>query len=88
MPIDICKYIQPFSFLIHAGSGIFCGVLPIVSARVPILKAIDCGTGIKCDISVENKDGMTRSMIIKFVSSLDERFQILSYLVMQSSFSF
>ena len=55
---------------------------------MPILKAIDCGTGIKCDISVENKDGMTRSMIIKFVSSLDERFQILSYLVMQSSFSF
>ncbi|KAL6838458.1 hypothetical protein ACP4OV_031703 [Aristida adscensionis] len=63
------------------GHGICCGVLPIVSARVPILKVIDRGTGIECDISVENKDGMTRSMIFKYISSLDERFQILSYLV-------
>lgn len=74
--------------MIYPGNGIFCGVLPVVSARVPILKVIDCGTGIECDISVENKDGMTRSMIFKFVSLLDERFQILSYLVMQSSFPF
>ncbi|CAL5075461.1 unnamed protein product [Urochloa decumbens] len=65
----------------HQRKGICCGVLPIVSARVPILKVIDCGTGVECDISVENKDGMTRSRIFKFVSLLDERFQILSYLV-------
>ncbi|KAG2633643.1 hypothetical protein PVAP13_2NG240500 [Panicum virgatum] len=65
----------------HQRNGICCGVLPIVSARVPILKVIDCGTGIECDISVENKDGMTRSMIFKYVSMIDERFQILSYLV-------
>ncbi|TVU10625.1 hypothetical protein EJB05_44169 [Eragrostis curvula] len=64
----------------HQRDGICCGVLPIVSARVPILKVIDRGTGIECDISVENKDGMTRSMIFKLISSLDERFQILSYL--------
>ncbi|XP_066397151.1 protein HESO1-like [Miscanthus floridulus] len=80
---QMISIIRKFSKVLysHQRSGIFCGVLPIVSARVPILKAIDCGTGIECDISVENKDGMTRSMIIKFVSSLDERFQILSYLV-------
>uniref|UniRef100_A0A0A9F9M2 Poly(A) RNA polymerase mitochondrial-like central palm domain-containing protein n=1 Tax=Arundo donax TaxID=35708 RepID=A0A0A9F9M2_ARUDO len=65
----------------HQRDGICCGVLPVVSARVPILKVIDRGTGIECDISVENKDGMTRSMIFKFISSLDERFRILSYLV-------
>uniref|UniRef100_J3N0C4 Poly(A) RNA polymerase mitochondrial-like central palm domain-containing protein n=1 Tax=Oryza brachyantha TaxID=4533 RepID=J3N0C4_ORYBR len=63
------------------GNGIFCGVLPVVSARVPIVNVIDRGTGIECDITVENKDGMTRSMIFKFISSLDPRFQILSYLV-------
>ncbi|KAM0828090.1 hypothetical protein ACQ4PT_067777 [Festuca glaucescens] len=63
------------------GDGIYCGVLPVVSAKVPILNVIDRGTGVECDISVENKDGMTRSMIVKFISSLDERFQILSYLV-------
>ncbi|BAF25902.1 Os09g0570600 [Oryza sativa Japonica Group] len=63
------------------GNGIFCGVLPVVTARVPIVNVIDRGTGIECDITVENKDGMTRSMIFKFISSLDPRFQILSYLV-------
>uniref|UniRef100_A0A0D9WAB1 Poly(A) RNA polymerase mitochondrial-like central palm domain-containing protein n=1 Tax=Leersia perrieri TaxID=77586 RepID=A0A0D9WAB1_9ORYZ len=64
-------------------NGIFCGVLPVVTARVPIVNVIDRGTGIECDITVENKDGMTRSMIFKFISSLDPRFQMqmLSYLV-------
>ncbi|TVU09670.1 hypothetical protein EJB05_43160, partial [Eragrostis curvula] len=56
----------------HQRDGNCCGVLPIV---------IDRGMGIECDIPVENKDGMTRSMIFKLISSLDERFQILSYLV-------
>uniref|UniRef100_A0A0D9XH27 Poly(A) RNA polymerase mitochondrial-like central palm domain-containing protein n=1 Tax=Leersia perrieri TaxID=77586 RepID=A0A0D9XH27_9ORYZ len=65
----------------HQRNGIFCGVLPVVTARVPIVNVIDRGTGIECDITVENKDGMTRSMIFKFISSLDPRFQILSYLV-------
>lgn len=80
---QMISIIKKFSKVLfsYQRSGIFCGVLPIVSARVPILKVIDRGTGVECDISVENKDGMTRSMIIKFVSSLDERFQILSYLV-------
>lgn len=85
MTIDLMY--SSFSYF-YPGNGICRGVLPIVSARVPILKVTDCGTGIECDISVENKDGMTRSMIFKFVSLLDERFQILSYLVMQPFFPF
>ncbi|XP_051189823.1 uncharacterized protein [Lolium perenne] len=77
------KVIRKFSKVLYSlqRDGIYCGVLPVVSAKVPILNVIDRGTGVECDISVENKDGMTRSMIFKFVSSLDERFQILSYLV-------
>ncbi|WVZ91668.1 hypothetical protein U9M48_037810 [Paspalum notatum var. saurae] len=59
----------------------FHGVSPILSARVPVLKAIDRETGVECDISVENKDGMSRSMILKFISSIDERFQKLCYLI-------
>ncbi|KAL6838444.1 hypothetical protein ACP4OV_031689 [Aristida adscensionis] len=66
---------------VNFSHGICCGVLPMVSARVPILKVIDRRMGIECDISVETKDGMTRSLIFKYISSLDERFQILSYLV-------
>lgn len=63
------------------GQGHVTGVSPIMSARVPVLKATDCGTGVECDISIENKDGISRSAIIFVVSSIDERFRILCYLV-------
>nr|CAD1840866.1 unnamed protein product [Ananas comosus var. bracteatus] len=61
--------------------GIVFGVLPVLHARVPVLKVRDRGTGVECDISVENKDGITRSRIFSLVSSIDERFRILSYLM-------
>jgi DNA polymerase sigma len=66
-----------------SGNGRCYGVLPIPTARVPVLKVTDQGTGVECDISIENKDGMSRSMIIKFISSIDERFRIICYLVLQ-----
>ncbi|CAO2190274.1 unnamed protein product [Urochloa humidicola] len=65
----------------HQSHGRCYGVLPIRTARVPVLKVTDQGTGVECDISIENKDGMSRSMIIKFISSIDERFRILCYLM-------
>lgn len=57
------------------------GVQPIMRARVPILRLMDCGTGIQCDISVENKDGMERSKILVIISKIDERFRKLSFLM-------
>lgn len=71
-----------FFILLISGQGLCYGVSPIVTARVPVLKVIDRGTGVECDISVENKDGMSRSVIFKFISSIDERFRILCYLVL------
>ncbi|XP_066351076.1 uncharacterized protein [Miscanthus floridulus] len=65
----------------HQRQGLCYGVSPIVTARVPVLKVTDQGTGVECDISVENKDGMSRSVIFKFISSIDERFRILCYLM-------
>ena len=56
-------------------------VILITGARVPILKITDRGTGIECDISVENRDGIAKSRIIRMVSSIDHRFQKLSFLV-------
>ncbi|XP_064973823.1 uncharacterized protein LOC135582600 isoform X9 [Musa acuminata AAA Group] len=43
------------------GKGHITGVLPIMGARVPVLKVVDCRTGVECDISVENKDAQTRN---------------------------
>ncbi|XAR73138.1 RNA uridylyltransferase [Bertholletia excelsa] len=56
-------------------------VQPIFSAKVPILKVVDRGTGIECDISIENRDGIVKSQIIRMISLIDTRFQMLSFLM-------
>ncbi|XP_019053717.1 PREDICTED: protein HESO1-like isoform X3 [Nelumbo nucifera] len=61
--------------------GHICDVQPILRARVPIIKFKDLGTGIECDISIENKDGIAKSMFIHTISAIDERFQKLSFLM-------
>ncbi|KAK8653472.1 hypothetical protein V6N13_127468 [Hibiscus sabdariffa] len=53
----------------------------ILTARVPIVKVIDRGTRIECDVSVENRDGIVKSLIIRAISTIDERFLKLSFLV-------
>ncbi|XP_018808719.2 protein HESO1-like isoform X2 [Juglans regia] len=53
----------------------------ITTARVPVVKVIDRGTGIECDLSVENRDGIAKSQIVHMVSMIDERFRKLSFLV-------
>ncbi|ONI14487.1 hypothetical protein PRUPE_4G282700 [Prunus persica] len=63
------------------GEGHVIGVQAIMTARVPIIKFIDCGTGIECDLSVENRDGIQKSQILHLVSGIDERFQKLSFLM-------
>ena len=63
------------------GKGPVCSVQQILTAKVPILKVVDRGSGIECDISVENRDGILKSQIVHMISSIDERFQMLSFLV-------
>ncbi|EOX92739.1 U6 snRNA-specific terminal uridylyltransferase 1, putative [Theobroma cacao] len=61
--------------------GHVSGIQTIMTARVPIVKVIDRGTGIECDVSVENRDGMVKSLIIRAISTIDDRFQKLSFLM-------
>lgn len=56
-------------------------VRPILSAKVPVLKVTDCGTGIECDLSVGNMDGIAKSHIILMISAIDERFKKLCFLM-------
>jgi hypothetical protein len=51
--------------LLILGHGRCYGVSPIVTARVHITKVIGKGTGVECDISVENKYDMSRSVIFE-----------------------
>ncbi|XP_019168479.1 PREDICTED: protein HESO1-like [Ipomoea nil] len=62
-------------------SGHVYGVNPITRAIVPVLKVVDSGTGIECDISVGNRDGILKSKILYFISLIDERFRKLCYLM-------
>ncbi|THG23659.1 hypothetical protein TEA_013748 [Camellia sinensis var. sinensis] len=63
--------------------GHVSSVHPILTAKVPILKIVDRGTGIECDISIENRDGIVKSQIVRLISSIDDRFQMLSFLVIK-----
>ncbi|KAL8209411.1 hypothetical protein R6Q57_006143 [Mikania cordata] len=56
-------------------------VQPIMNAKVPIVKVVDEATGIECDLSVENRDGISKSLIIRFITSIDQRFHKLSFLM-------
>ncbi|XP_076949851.1 protein HESO1-like [Bidens hawaiensis] len=56
-------------------------VQPVMRAKVPILKFIDTATNVECDISVENSDGISKSLIIRLITSIDERFPKLSLLM-------
>ncbi|KAL8265327.1 hypothetical protein R6Q59_023457 [Mikania micrantha] len=62
-------------------SGRVQKVEPVMRAKVPILKFVDTATGVECDVSVENKDGISKSLFIRFITSIDERFQKLCFLM-------
>lgn len=68
------------------GIGHVTGVQPVMTARVPIIKVTDRGTGIECDLSVDNRDGIAKSHIIYAISAIDERFRKLSFLVIEDTF--
>ncbi|KAM0036672.1 putative polynucleotide adenylyltransferase [Helianthus debilis subsp. tardiflorus] len=53
----------------------------IMRARVPIIKFVDTATSVRCDISVENRIGISKSLIIRLITSIDERFQKLCVLM-------
>lgn len=71
--------------LFVVGGGHVTRLQTITTARVPVVKVIDCGTGIECDLSVENRDGIAKSQIVNMISMIDERFRKLSFLVINAS---
>lgn len=51
---------------------------------MPVVKVIDCGTRIECDLSVENRDGIAKSQIVHMISGIDGSFRKLSFLVIDA----
>ncbi|MFS7918482.1 putative polynucleotide adenylyltransferase [Helianthus anomalus] len=77
------KTLRKFSKKLYSlqSAGRVQNVQPVMRAKVPILKFVDTATGVECDISVENMDGISKSLIIRYISSIDERFRKLSLLM-------
>ncbi|XP_009622967.1 protein HESO1-like isoform X5 [Nicotiana tomentosiformis] len=78
--IQTLRKFAKFFYLLQR-NGFVYGVYPVTTARVPVLKVVDQGTEIECDISVENWDGISKSKIIYMIGAIDERFRKLSFLM-------
>ncbi|KAI3805569.1 hypothetical protein L1987_28078 [Smallanthus sonchifolius] len=77
------KLLQKFASKLYSlqSEGRVQKVQPIMGAKVPILKFVDTATRVECDLSVENWDGLSKSWVIRFITSIDERFMKLSFLI-------
>eukprot|EP00249_Psilotum_nudum_P023806 c28986_g2_i1 orf=281-2209(+) len=56
-------------------------IQPILRAKVPVVKFIDCRSELECDVSVENRDGIMNSELLRIFSCLDRRFRKLCFLM-------
>ncbi|MCO5579513.1 hypothetical protein L7F22_033368 [Adiantum nelumboides] len=61
--------------------GIVRDIQPVLKAKVPVVKFIHSKTGIECDVSVENRDGMIKSELLRIFSTIDSRFRKLCFLL-------
>lgn len=75
----LTKFAEKLSAL--QSKGHFYDLKRIFSARVPIINIIHRDSGIECDISIGNEDGVKKSKIIQIICGIDARFQQLSFLL-------
>lgn len=58
----------------------FCDIMPISSAKVPIVKLRHRPTGLESDISLYNQLGRRNSQLLATYSAIDPRVRILGYM--------
>eukprot|EP00250_Pteridium_aquilinum_P015762 c22748_g1_i3 orf=465-1874(+) len=62
-------------------NGLVREIQPVLKAKVPVVKFMHCNSGIECDVSVENRDGIVKSEFLRIFSSIDSRFRKLCFLL-------
>ncbi|OVA16494.1 hypothetical protein BVC80_399g2 [Macleaya cordata] len=55
--------------------------MQVIGGKYPIIKMVSRHNGLSCDISICNKRGCIKSMIIKYLSDIDDRFTDLILLL-------
>ncbi|KAL3266516.1 hypothetical protein HHI36_010686 [Cryptolaemus montrouzieri] len=54
-------------------SGLFRNILGIPSAKIPIIKCVHSGTGVKCDVNFKSICGVMNSKLISYYLSIDPK---------------
>ena len=78
---DLCIASRCIRILSCVSGGIVQDIRPIFKAKVPVVKFLHYNTGIECDVSVENRDGIVKSHLLRILSRIDPRFRELCFLV-------
>lgn len=71
--VQITKRILRKSQCPHTGSWFVKNIIPVTSARVPILKLIHNITSINCDLSFENRLSVQNTKLLRMYLSFDPR---------------
>lgn len=79
--IKVLKKLTKLLYGLQACGGLVSDIQPVLRAKVPVVKFTHCKTGIECDISAENGDGITKSEFLRIFSSIDPRFRKLCFLM-------
>eukprot|EP00897_Mesotaenium_endlicherianum_P005502 jgi/Mesen1/4980/ME000248S04260 len=64
-----------------AREGQISKLSPVLRASVPVVSFVECGTGVSCDVTVSNYDGMFRSRVLRMIMPLAPHFRPLCLLV-------
>lgn len=78
--VSLLKKMTKFLYKLQS-NGVVRDIQPVFKAKVPVVKFIHCSTGIECDISVENREGIIKSELLRIFSSIDSRFRKLCFLL-------
>lgn len=78
--IKILKNLRKCLHKLSAGGGHVRDIECVLQAKVPVVKFLHCKTGVECDVSAENRDGIVKSELLHIFSLLDPRFRKLCFL--------
>lgn len=73
-----CPVLNPVSKMLRRCNG-FNNILVIKSARCPLVKFEHVQSGLKCDLSMNNRLALQNTRLIKLVCDVDPRIQALMY---------
>ncbi|XP_039606542.1 terminal uridylyltransferase 7-like [Polypterus senegalus] len=76
--LDCIKIIENLSKLLRSHSGLK-NILPITTAKVPIVKFVHVRTGLEGDISLYNTLALHNTRLLATYSTIDERVKYLCY---------